>query len=106
MEFERVAAVQRQVTYRPNPEVVAQRVGTQVVLVHLHTNQIYELNRTGARLWELVNAGCDRDELQDHLAAEFEIDKEQLAAEIEPFLALLLREELVTVEDRKLDERE
>ena len=106
MELQRVAALQRHLTYRPSPDVVAQRVGTQVVLVHLHTNQIYELNRTGARLWELVNAGCDREELQDHLAAEFEIDKEQLAAEIEPFLALLLREELVTAADRKPDERE
>ena len=32
-------------------------VGDEVVLVHLRTNRIYTLNRTGARFWELLEDG-------------------------------------------------
>jgi hypothetical protein len=106
MEFQRLAAVQRQVTYRPNPEVTAERVGSDVVLVHLRTNEIYELNVTGARLWELITAGFDQDELQSQLQAEFDVDTAELAAEVDAFLSLLVREQLITTAEREPDERE
>lgn len=38
-------------SYQPNPDVVAQRVQDEVVLVNLRTNEIYTLNRTAARAW-------------------------------------------------------
>ena len=106
MSSQRMPAVQRQVTFRANPDVVAQQIGGDVVLVHLQTNQIYELNRTGARLWELVKAGHDRAELQAKLGAEFEVDDEQLAAEVDSFLTLLMREQLITAAEPGSDERE
>ena len=106
MAFQRVAAVQLHMTFRPSPDVVAQRIGAEVVLVNLQTNQIYELNRTGARLWELVTAGHDRGELQQQLQAEFDVDEAALTAEIDAFLTALEREQLVTVLEAVPDERE
>ena len=99
MEFQRVAAVQRQVTYRPNPDVIAQQVGDDTVLVHLETNRIYELNRTGARLWELVQAGLDRDQIQQELLREFDVEEAELAGEIDSFLAQLIGANLVSEHD-------
>jgi hypothetical protein len=48
---------------RPHPDVVAQRLGEEVALVNLQTNRIFELNRTGACLWDLLCKGCDRSEI-------------------------------------------
>ena len=95
MSSQRLAAVQRQVTFRPNPDVVAQRVGTDVVLVNLRTNRIYELNRTGARLWELIQEGHDRDQIQQHLLREFDVEEAQLALEIDAFLTRLGEADLI-----------
>ena len=39
---------------RPNPDVIARHLGDGAVLVHIPTNQVYELNHTGARVWELM----------------------------------------------------
>jgi hypothetical protein len=36
---------------QPNRDVVARRLKDEIVLVHLRTNRIYSLNRTGARFW-------------------------------------------------------
>src|SRR5829696_3032146 len=46
-------------TPRPHPDVSWRRLGDEVVIVHLKTNQIYRLNRTAARFWELVAEGSD-----------------------------------------------
>jgi len=82
--------------FKVNPDVIAQRMGNEVVLIHLRTNRIYELNRTAARLWELIKAGYDRAQIQQQMLQEFDVDQEQLAQEIEALLSLLCAENLVS----------
>ena len=78
-----------------NPDVVHQRVGDEVVLVHLKTNQIFALNETGARFWELLSAGATRAEIEAAMMAEFEVEPHALATEIDSLLAALAREDIV-----------
>ena len=80
---------------RPNPDVIAQRIGDKIALLHLKTDRFYELNRTGARLWELLSAGYDRARIQEQLLLEFDVDAAQLTDEIDAMLASLKDENLV-----------
>jgi hypothetical protein len=82
-------------TFIPNPEVVFKRLEDRMVLVHLTTNQIFELNHTGARVWELLLDGISGDALVDHLTAEFEVDASALRTEIEALLSDLREEDLI-----------
>jgi hypothetical protein len=59
--------------FRPRPDVVARRVGEAVVLVHLSTNAIFELNETGARIWELLTESMDRAGIVQRLEQEFDV---------------------------------
>jgi Coenzyme PQQ synthesis protein D (PqqD) len=81
---------------RPAEDVVARRLGDETVVVNLRTNLIYELNRTGARLWELLADGCDRPELERRLAREFDVEADTLRREIDALLSSLLAAGLVT----------
>lgn len=65
-----------------NPDVAYQRVGDEVVLVHLKTNQIYALNETGARFWELLAEGRAHAEIVATLTGEFAVDEARLDGEI------------------------
>ena len=56
---------------RPHADVVARRVGDETVLVQLGRNEIFSLNATGSRLWELVANGSTLGEAQERLLAEF-----------------------------------
>ncbi len=85
-------------TLRPSTHVVARRVGDELVVVHLKTNRIFSLNRTAARLWELVEAGLTRPEIKASLLGEFGADEATLDAEIDSTLAAFSAEALVTVE--------
>ena len=74
---------------RPSTDVVYQRVGEELVLVHLKTNQIYALNETGARFWELVCEGRSRPEIESQMLEEFDVEPAALAGEIDALLVEL-----------------
>jgi Coenzyme PQQ synthesis protein D (PqqD) len=83
---------------RPDPNVLAKRVDDEIVLVHLETNRIYELNRTAASLWNLLDTGLTPAELEQRLALEFDVEPEQLAHEIDELLRHLASEQLIRTE--------
>jgi Coenzyme PQQ synthesis protein D (PqqD) len=86
------------VSVRRRPDVVARRVGETAVLVHLGSNRIYELNDTGARIWELASEGSTVQCLIDRLEREFDVDRGQLASEVMGIVGDLVGEGLF--EDR------
>ena len=81
---------------RPTPDVVSRRLDGQVVLVNLRDNRIYELNRTGSRLWELLPEADAPEELVARLQAEFDVEEAKLFDEVDSVLRLLLSEGLIT----------
>jgi hypothetical protein len=76
-------------------EILAAPVGENMVLINLRTDQIFELNRTGSRLWELLCQGYGRAELQHQLAQEFDVDPREVAGEIDRLLDALRSEGLI-----------
>jgi Coenzyme PQQ synthesis protein D (PqqD) len=81
--------------FRPDPNVLAKRVDDEIVLVHLETNRIYELNRTAAFLWDALAAGSTRAELEERLALEFDVERDELAREIDELLRQFTSERLI-----------
>lgn len=80
---------------RPSADVVYQEVEGDAVLVHLRTNRIYALNRTGARLWHLLGAGHDAGGIVTELAREFDVDPAELEQEVTALLEQLAAENLI-----------
>lgn len=83
---------------RPSPHAVATRLGDEVVLVHLKTERMHVLNRTGARLWELLGGGRDWADIRDVILGEFDVTPGQLDAEMEDLLTVLRQEQLISLE--------
>ena len=82
--------------FQPGPDTIYERVGEGIVLVDTRTNEIYELNRTAARFWELVCAGNDLAATQQRMLQEFDVAKADLSREIEGLLASLENKGLIT----------
>lgn len=85
----------------PSQDVVGQRLGDEVVLVSLQTNRIFELNRTGARFWELLQSESDRGRIEQRLVEEFEVSEDELSAEVDQLIKTLTDEELVRILDHE-----
>lgn len=82
---------------RPSPHVVSSRLGDAGVLVHLKTNQIFELNATGVRIWELIVEGRAFEGIVGVLGAEFSEDADRVRHEVTELVLALQREGLVDV---------
>ena len=70
-------------------------MGEAIVLVHLPTNRIFELNVTGARIWELIRDGMDRSQIAPQLVQEFDIDETRASEEVTALIERLQREGLL-----------
>jgi hypothetical protein len=79
----------------PHPDVIARRLGREMMLLHLGTNHFYELNHSGGRLWELIAAGHSRTAVAQQLLQEFDVHSEQLDSEIDGLINELLAAQLL-----------
>jgi hypothetical protein len=84
---------------RPDPDVVARKLAEETVLVHLSTGQIYRLNHTGGRLWDLLAQGCDRVSAENQLLAEFDVEPGALHSQVTNLIETLIAMGLVEVVD-------
>lgn len=83
---------------RADPNVLAKRVGDDIVLVHVETNRVFELNRTAAFLWDALSVGSTRAELEERMALEFDVERGELAREIDALLGQFTSEQLILTE--------
>jgi hypothetical protein len=89
---------------QPHPDVLWRRVGDEAVVVNLKTNRIYSLNHTGARLWELISTGHDREAAEAALIEEFDVEEDELREEVARILEELAKEGLILEAPRRPDE--
>jgi Coenzyme PQQ synthesis protein D (PqqD) len=81
---------------RRQPDVVSRRMDEQTVLVNLRTNRIFELNRTGARFWELLGDESSESQIVEKLLGEFDVPQAQLEREVAALIDSLVEEGLIS----------
>ena len=80
-------------------DVISRPFGDAAVLVDLATNQVFELNRTGYRIWGLLEQACDRGAIADALQKEFDVERAQLETQVDELLEELRRQNLIVEGD-------
>lgn len=85
---------------RPHPDVLVRKVGDEVVLVHMGRNDIFALNPTGTRLWELLSIGCSPAEAIVRLEREFEAGGDVIGQEVDRLMSELERNGLLVPRER------
>jgi hypothetical protein len=81
---------------KPKPGVICRQLGDTAVLVDLSTNQIFELNRTGSRIWELLGEGVRPEGIAERLQQEFDVDAERADKEVDELVMALKGNRLIT----------
>lgn len=79
------------------PHVHYSKVGDEAVLLNMNEGIYYGLDAVGTRVWELLAAGSDEDEVCDTIVAEYDVDRETAARDLGALLGELLARRLVEV---------
>ncbi len=80
---------------RRRADVIAQQVGDTAVLVNLSSNRIYELNASGARVWELLDTARSVEAIIGEIAEEFALSPDVVRDDVAPLVAEFVREGLI-----------
>lgn len=79
----------------PHPDVFTRRIGDELVLVQLERSEIFSLNSTGARLWELLTQGFSPMTATARLVAEYDVDEAEVQTEVYALVSRLEDEGLL-----------
>jgi hypothetical protein len=69
--------------------VVFRRVGEETVLLDFERGVYFGLNEVGTRVWELVEAGKEEEEIVDTLTGEYEAPRPRIAEDVAALLGEL-----------------
>lgn len=79
-------------------DVVSETLGREEVLLHVATGTYFQLNATGAIVWQLLKgAPHSRSELVDHVVARVSGVPAGVDSDVEALLGALLAERLIQV---------
>jgi hypothetical protein len=62
--------------------VLTQKLGPELVLMHVAKGQYYELNSTGAVVLEAILAGADEPSAAQQLSQRFQVDLDRAHADV------------------------
>lgn len=79
-------------------QVLSQEVSGETVLLDLQSEFYFGLDKTGTRIWELLQSGVSIQDLIGKMLDEFEVDRETLEADVNALLGKLLEAGLVSVD--------
>ena len=73
--------------YRHDPSIVSRIIAGQAILVPIHKNMgdmdnIYTLNETAARVWDLIDGQRTLGEVHQQIVTEFDVDPKQAEQDI------------------------
>ena len=89
--------IERDARLGVSPRVIHETIEAETIAINLTTGTYYSLKDTAAEAWALVDqsGGLTVDDLLDVLVSRFDASREEVDAGLTPFLAELLREDLV-----------
>ena len=79
------------------PNVLAQELGGEVVLVNLENESYYSLNKVGSRMWQLLTEQGDIETATQELLQTFTVDEAPLRQDMAGLVDELVQEGLLSV---------
>jgi hypothetical protein len=83
---------------RPSADAIDSAVGDETVLLHLTKGIYYGLDPVGTRVWALLKADRNPEEICERLKEEFDAPPEAIEEDVRRFLEALLQNEIVLQE--------
>jgi len=81
--------------WRISEDAVANAVGGETIILHLGNGHYYGLDTIGTQLWEGLKAGKLPSEVCDDILKGYDVERQQVEADLVHFLKELAEHELV-----------
>ncbi len=82
-------------TYAPSPQVLAERLNDEVVLLDIRSGLYFGLNPVGAQIWSAIESGCTLSQAQKELQDSFDAHEAALREDVATLFAELEAKKLI-----------
>ncbi|MDQ2967709.1 MAG: PqqD family protein [Actinomycetota bacterium] len=86
-----------------SPNVIAETIDGEAILVDLRTGSYYSIQGSGSTLWDAIAAGASVDRLADAVASAYSVEPSAAEEAVSSFCAELEREGLIVSLDGMAD---
>jgi hypothetical protein len=86
-----------------SPNVIAETIDGEAILVDLRTGSYYSIQGSGSTLWDAIAAGASVGSLADEVATAYSVDRAAAEEAVSSFCAELEREGLIVSLDGLAD---
>lgn len=93
-------------TIKIHPEILAQELGDEIVLLDMKNEHYYSLKDSGVLMWQLLNKHSDRGIVKEQLLEEYEVDETTIQRDLDSFISWLVKKDLAQVDTGSHDETE
>ena len=83
--------------FRLLPDVMARRVGEEIVFLNVQRECYYGLEEVGARMFTLLTEGLMVEDVVQRLQVEYSVEPDVLQRDIESLIGDLTRHELIQI---------
>jgi len=83
----------------PNRDVCMRQVGDETVFLAESGSEIVNLNAMGSYIWDLVDGNHSLADILDIICAEYEVEPEVAAVDLERFVTELAEHDLIRWQD-------
>jgi hypothetical protein len=80
-----------------SPDVLAQEVSGETVLLDLNGEKYLGLNEVGTRVWQLLQDSDDLNSIFNTLLVEYEVERDTLESDLRQLIADMEEARIVTV---------
>lgn len=78
-----------QASYSKSPDVIAQPIGGETVLLDLNSEVYFGLDETGSRIWQLLDTCTDVTDIVSNMAEEYDVNVTRLTEDVNALLVSL-----------------
>lgn len=87
--------------FKKKKEIVSREIAGETILVPIRgkladMQRIFSLNPVAEYIWNQLNGKRNLQEISDSIPSVFDVGKEQVDADVQEFIAKLLKEDLIT----------
>ena len=80
---------------RRSDHAMARELDGEIIILDVPSGRYFGINDVGALVWGLLDGSCDRDAIVDAVTAEFDVDRDTAAADLDALLDQLVDAGLV-----------
>ena len=89
--------------FKKKKEIVSREIAGETILVPISgkladMQRIFSMNPVAEYIWSQLNGKRNLQEISDCIPSVFDVNKEQVYADVQEFIAELLKEDLITQE--------